>query len=103
MFKRLLRAASPQRFILNPARKKLTQSRKVAKTEVFRRIRRICNSEWRRRRGRASLSRETSPPRHPQSQRMKTEDQYLRFVRWSDDDQLYVGYCPDLFPWGGVC
>ncbi len=34
---------------------------------------------------------------------MKTEDQYLRFVRWSDDDSFYVGYCPDLFPWGGVC
>jgi len=30
-------------------------------------------------------------------------DQYLKFVRWSDDDQCYVGYCPDLFPWGGVC
>ena len=25
------------------------------------------------------------------------------FVRWSEDDQLYVGYCPDLFPAGGVC
>jgi predicted RNase H-like HicB family nuclease len=25
------------------------------------------------------------------------------FVRWSDEDGLYVGYCPDLFPWGGVC
>jgi len=25
------------------------------------------------------------------------------FVRWSDEDQLYVGYCPDLFPAGGVC
>jgi len=34
---------------------------------------------------------------------MKTADQYLRFVRWSEEDQLYVGYCPDLFPWGGVC
>ena len=34
---------------------------------------------------------------------MKTEDQYLKFVRWSDDDKAYVGYCPDLFPWGGVC
>ena len=34
---------------------------------------------------------------------MKTEDQYLRFVRWNDEDELYVGYCPDLFPWGGVC
>jgi predicted RNase H-like HicB family nuclease len=34
---------------------------------------------------------------------MKTADQYLRFVRWSDEDNHYVGYCPDLFPWGGVC
>lgn len=34
---------------------------------------------------------------------MKAEDQYLKFVRWSDDDGAYVGYCPDLFPWGGVC
>ena len=34
---------------------------------------------------------------------MKAEDQYLKFVRWSDEDRLYVGYCPDLFPWGGVC
>ena len=34
---------------------------------------------------------------------MKTEDQYLRFVRWNEEDNLYVGYCPDLFPWGGVC
>ena len=34
---------------------------------------------------------------------MKTEDRYLKFVRWSDQDALYVGYCPDLFPWGGVC
>jgi hypothetical protein len=34
---------------------------------------------------------------------MKTEDRYLRFVRWSEPDSLYVGYCPDLFPWGGVC
>ena len=34
---------------------------------------------------------------------MKTEDQYLKFVRWSDEDHAYVGYCPDLFPWGGVC
>ncbi|MDQ6630853.1 MAG: pilus assembly protein HicB, partial [Verrucomicrobiota bacterium] len=21
----------------------------------------------------------------------------------SGDDKLYIGYCPDLFPWGGVC
>lgn len=34
---------------------------------------------------------------------MKAEDNYLKFVRWSDEDALYVGYCPDLFPWGGVC
>jgi hypothetical protein len=34
---------------------------------------------------------------------MKTEDRYLRFVRWSDEDASYIGYCPDLFPWGGVC
>ncbi len=34
---------------------------------------------------------------------MKTEDRYLKFVRWSEADALYVGYCPDLFPWGGVC
>lgn len=34
---------------------------------------------------------------------MKIEDQYLKFVRWSDKDEAYVGYCPDLFPWGGVC
>ncbi|CAN5627173.1 hypothetical protein BH20VER1_BH20VER1_31120 [soil metagenome] len=34
---------------------------------------------------------------------MKTQDRYLMFVRWSEEDQLYLGYCPDLFPWGGVC
>jgi hypothetical protein len=34
---------------------------------------------------------------------MKAEDQYLKFVRWSDEDRHYIGYCPDLFPWGGVC
>jgi predicted RNase H-like HicB family nuclease len=34
---------------------------------------------------------------------MKSEDQYLKFVRWNEEDSLYVGYCPDLFPWGGVC
>jgi hypothetical protein len=34
---------------------------------------------------------------------MKAEDQYLKFVRWSEEDASYVGYCPDLFPWGGVC
>ena len=34
---------------------------------------------------------------------MKAEDRYLKFVRWSDEDRSYIGYCPDLFPWGGVC
>ena len=34
---------------------------------------------------------------------MKAEDTYLKFVKWSDEDAVYVGYCPDLFPWGGVC
>ncbi len=34
---------------------------------------------------------------------MKAQDQYLKFVRWDVEDNLYVGYCPDLFPWGGIC
>jgi hypothetical protein len=34
---------------------------------------------------------------------MKAEDRYLKFVLWSDEDNSYIGYCPDLFPWGGVC
>lgn len=33
---------------------------------------------------------------------MKPEDGYHRFVRWSDEDQCYIGYCPDLYL-GGVC
>ena len=38
-----------------------------------------------------------------QTDQMRAEDQYLKFVRWSEEDHLYVGFCPDLFPWGGVC
>ena len=34
---------------------------------------------------------------------MRTEDRYLKFVCWCEEDALYVGYCPDLFPWGGAC
>ena len=34
---------------------------------------------------------------------MKTQDRYLMFVRWSEEDKAYIGYCPDLFPAGGVC
>src|SRR4051812_35069742 len=36
-------------------------------------------------------------------EKMKPQDRYLKFVRWEEDDHAYVGYCPDLFPWGGVC
>ena len=31
---------------------------------------------------------------------MKTD--YLKFVQWSEEDELFVGYCPDLFI-GGIC
>lgn len=31
---------------------------------------------------------------------MKTD--YLKFVQWSEEDELFVGHCPDLFI-GGVC
>ena len=34
---------------------------------------------------------------------MKTQDRYLMFVHWSEEDRLYVGFCPDLFPAGGIC
>ena len=34
---------------------------------------------------------------------MKAQDRYLMFVHWSEEDRLYIGYCPDLFPAGGVC
>jgi len=34
---------------------------------------------------------------------MKSADRYHRYVQWSDEDDAYVGYCPDLFPAGGVC
>ncbi|HYR57865.1 MAG TPA: hypothetical protein VEO95_04520, partial [Chthoniobacteraceae bacterium] len=33
---------------------------------------------------------------------MKLEDRYHRFVRWSEEDGVYIGYCPDLY-FGGVC
>jgi hypothetical protein len=39
----------------------------------------------------------------PRKIRRRIADQYLKFTRWSEDDRGYVGYCPDLFPWGGVC
>ena len=33
---------------------------------------------------------------------MKAADRYHHFVRWSEEDQLYIGDCPDLYV-GGVC
>lgn len=27
---------------------------------------------------------------------MKLSDRYLKWVEWSDEDQVYVGKCPDL-------
>ena len=28
---------------------------------------------------------------------------YKLSVEWSEEDQTYVGYCRELFPYGGVC
>ena len=28
---------------------------------------------------------------------------YKLSVEWSDEDQAYIGYCRELFPYGGVC
>ena len=36
------------------------------------------------------------------SENLKTSDHYTTFVRWSDEDSCWIGYCPDLFI-GGVC
>jgi len=27
---------------------------------------------------------------------MKSSDQYHKWVEWSDEDQIYIGKCPDL-------
>ena len=32
---------------------------------------------------------------------MKPSDKYHRWVAWSEEDQVYIGRCPDLFA-GGV-
>lgn len=32
---------------------------------------------------------------------MKNSDKYLKWVEWSDEDQCYIGRCPELFM-GGV-
>ncbi|MGA2221268.1 MAG: hypothetical protein ABSH21_05735 [Verrucomicrobiia bacterium] len=41
--------------------------------------------------------------RDPRGNQVKIEDQYLKLVLCREEDSLYVGYCPDFFPWGGVC
>lgn len=51
----------------------------------------------------ALLIKKDIPQRCSRRKQMKTEDRYLKFVRWSEEDKAYVGYCPDLFRWGGVC
>lgn len=37
-------------------------------------------------------------PRHVRQliSNMKTVDQYHKWVEWSDEDQAYIGRCPDL-------
>jgi hypothetical protein len=30
-------------------------------------------------------------------------DHYSRIVKWSEEDHSWIGYCFDLFPYGGVC
>jgi predicted RNase H-like HicB family nuclease len=32
---------------------------------------------------------------------MKPADRYLRIVEWSDEDNVFIGSCPELF--GGGC
>ena len=53
---------------------------------------------------RSALSRKQlpGPARQSRFKTMKPEDRYHRFVRWSEEDQVYIGYCPDLY-FGGVC
>ena len=33
----------------------------------------------------------------PPKTTMKAADAYLAFVEWSDEDNFYIGRCPDLF------
>ena len=49
------------------------------------------------------IIKKTSKQCYSRGNEMKAEDRYLKFTRWEEEDNLYVGYCPDLFPWGGVC
>ncbi len=36
-------------------------------------------------------------PKNTPGMTMKAADTYPAFVEWSDEDELYVGRCPDLF------
>ena len=49
------------------------------------------------------MSGKAEAERNPGGREVKPQDRYLRFVRWQEADSMYVGYCPDLFRWGGVC
>ena len=44
----------------------------------------------------------TPNPTKKSKSRMLSRD-YKLSVEWSDEDQAYVGYCRELFPYGGVC
>ena len=30
---------------------------------------------------------------------MKDFDKYHKWIEWSEDDQVYIGKCPDLITW----
>ena len=46
------------------------------------------------------IIRKSNPAGDPRDFKMKSD--YLKFVQWSEEDRVYVGYCPDLFV-GGIC
>ena len=33
---------------------------------------------------------------------MKKSDQYHKWAEWSEEDQVYIGKCPDVLPLAGV-
>jgi hypothetical protein len=48
------------------------------------------------------MPRKTPNPIKKNKSGMLSRDHKLS-VEWSDEDQAYVGYCRELFPYGGVC
>jgi predicted RNase H-like HicB family nuclease len=34
---------------------------------------------------------------------MSTPKKISMWIEWSDTDGAYIGYCPELFPYGAVC